>query len=332
MLPSQDSRFSTLLEERIWNRRVWRVGSSASFLASLQRCPRQDAPWPFQQGTSRKGTASNFCAGSKASVVELNRPGAADINRVTPRQTNHPRQAKRRARRSQSAKTFGLKNAGLGCTFCVWLPENRLTAFELTCWNQTWHRKLHASAGRAGRTDPRLSVFIPSEAPKSSSVQLRYCFWLTRSTAVLRRFDTQWYHLIWLQTLVSGPTSEHFPMCPWTMRERHRKKDKFASKRRWICIKKKCSKGSGEWRRKEGMKEGTKEARTPASQEEGRKKDALSVNNNSIWYSKVLEARKEGRGRKRKDGGGKGWHPPQWQPQHLGGRRCALPAQPPPAF
>ena len=49
-----------------------------SFLVTLQRCPRHDAPWPFQQGTSRRGTASNGCAGSKASVVELS-PRAGNI-------------------------------------------------------------------------------------------------------------------------------------------------------------------------------------------------------------------------------------------------------------
>ena len=55
-----------------------------------------------------------------------------------------------------------------------------------------------------------------------------------------------------LYTLVSGPTSEHFPMCPWTMQERHQKKinmhqkeGKFASKKN--ASKKQC--------RKEGRKE-----------------------------------------------------------------------------
>ena len=49
---------------------------------------------------------------------------ATDINRATLRQIRHQRQAKKHVRRSWNAKTFGLKNAGLGCTFCIWLPEN----------------------------------------------------------------------------------------------------------------------------------------------------------------------------------------------------------------
>ena len=90
---------------------------------------------------------------------------ATDINRATLRQTRHQRQAKGRVRRSQNAKTFGLTNAGLACTFCLWLPENQFTASNFTSWNQTWQSELHANGQRAGTTDLRLCVFIPSEAP-----------------------------------------------------------------------------------------------------------------------------------------------------------------------
>ena len=62
---------------------------------------------------------------------------ATDINRATLRQTRHPWQAKRRGRPSQNAKMFGLTNAGLGCTFCLWLPESQFTASNFTCRNQT---------------------------------------------------------------------------------------------------------------------------------------------------------------------------------------------------
>ena len=66
------------------------------------------------------------------------------------------------------------------------------------------------------------------------------------------------------------------------------------------------------WGRQKGRMEGRKEAMNEGwkqGSQEGRKKDALLVNN-SIWNSKNEEGE-----RRRKAGR----HPPQWQPQHLGG-------------
>ena len=57
----QDSRPFWKKELEIWK---GLIKCHCSFLVALQRFPRQDTPWPFQQGKSRKGTASNGCAGS----------------------------------------------------------------------------------------------------------------------------------------------------------------------------------------------------------------------------------------------------------------------------
>ena len=101
--------------------------------------------------------------------------------------------------------------------------------------------------------------------------------------------------------------------------------------------------GSNEGRkegRKGGRKEGRKEA-TKEEREEGRKEGR-----NEEGEEEREEGRKEGRKeemkkerkkwrRRGRKGGRKEWKEvwhPQRQPQHLGGRRCALPPNPPPAL
>ena len=227
MLPSQDSRFSTLLEERLKCR--------CSFLVALQRCPRQDAPWPFQQGTSRKGTASNGCAGSKASVVELSLRGARQDGKnelnfeiVQAQQTpteplwgrTKPSEAgKKASETSQNAKTFWFeecRSLGVLSVFGCLKIDLQYSNSHVEIRHDT--ENFMQAPGEQAEQSPVFPVFIPSEAPKWPSVHTVIPLDLLEDIS--------------LYTLVSGPTSQHFPMCPWTMRERHQKKINMPLKRR----------------------------------------------------------------------------------------------------
>ena len=113
---------------------------------------------------------------------------ATDINRATLRQTRHPRQAKRRARRSQNTKTFGLQNAGLVCAEFGCLITNYSIRSHMLKSDMT--RKASCKRPESRHTRPPALRFHPLGGAKWPNVQLRYCFWLTRSTAVLNRFHT----------------------------------------------------------------------------------------------------------------------------------------------
>ena len=110
MLPyTSKPRFKILNPSGRKNEKYGRVWSSAlcSFLVALQRCPRQDAPWPFQQGKSRDETTSNGCVGSQASVAELSPlmddcPRAGNIAQRSRKERNELLESSRRNRHQPS--------------------------------------------------------------------------------------------------------------------------------------------------------------------------------------------------------------------------------------
>ena len=94
--------------------------------------------------------------------------------------------------------------AEFGCLIINYSIRSHMLKSDMT-------RKASCKRPESRHTRPPALRFHPLGGAKWPNVQLRYCFWLTRSTAVLNRFHTQCYHLVCSKSIslynYAGPAS-----------------------------------------------------------------------------------------------------------------------------